>query len=64
MNRLNAVAARWLDLAPEQLSRGRFDGQSVVCAFKVPVVPHAVTSATYTNISRTHFTWQGERREV
>src|SRR6516165_1990169 len=51
MNRLPALAATWLALGPEPLGGVRFDGQSVVYAFKVPVVPHAVTGATYTNIS-------------
>ena len=44
------------------LGRG-FDGQSIIYALKEPVASHAYTRATYTNISRTHFTWRGEKSD-
>ena len=50
---LNALAARWV----------RFDGHSIVYAFKEPIAVHAYTRATYTNISKAHFTWRGERSD-
>jgi hypothetical protein len=36
--------------------------KSIIYAFKEPVVAHAYTRATYTNISKTHFT--GEVRSL
>jgi hypothetical protein len=41
----------------------RFDGQSIVYAFKEPAATHAYTRANYTNISKTHFTWRGEKSD-
>jgi len=58
---LNALAGTWVDLGPGELGGVRFDGQSVIYAFKEPVAAHAYTRATYTNISETHFTWRGEK---
>jgi len=46
---------------PEELGGVSFDGQSIIYAFKEPVAAHAYTRATYTNISKTHFTWRGEQ---
>ena len=63
MKWLNALAGTWVDLAPEELGGVRFDGQSIVYAFKEPVAVHAYTRATYTNISKTHFTWRGEKSD-
>jgi hypothetical protein len=63
MKWLNALAGTWVDLGPEDLDGVRFDGQSIIYAFKEPVAAHAYTRATYTNISRTHFTWRGEKSE-
>jgi hypothetical protein len=57
---LNALAGTWTDLGSQELGGIRFDGQSVIYAFKEPVAAHAYTRATYTNISQTHFTWRGE----
>jgi hypothetical protein len=60
---LNALAGTWVDLGPEELGGVRFDGQSIIYAFKEPVAAHAYTRATYTNISKTHFTWRGEKSD-
>jgi hypothetical protein len=60
---LNALAGTWTDLAPSELGGLRFDGQSIIYAFKEPVAAHAYTRATYTNISKTHFTWRGEKSD-
>jgi hypothetical protein len=57
---LNALAGTWTDLGPEELGGVKLDGDSVVYEFKEPLAPHAYTRATYTNISKTHFTWRGE----
>lgn len=57
---LNALAGTWTDLGPEELGGVEFDGQTITYAFREPVAAHAYTRATYTNISRTHFTWRGE----
>ena len=63
---LNALTGTWTDLGPEELGGVRFDGQSIVYAFKEPQAAHAYTHATYTratytNISASHFTWRGEK---
>jgi hypothetical protein len=63
MKWLNALAGTWVDLGPEELGGVRFDGQSVIYAFKEPVAGHAYTRATYTNISKAHFTWRGEKSD-
>ncbi len=60
---LNALAGTWVDLGPEELGGVRFDGQSIIYAFEEPVAAHAYARATYTNISKTHFTWQGEKSD-
>lgn len=61
MKWLNALAGTWVDLGPEELGGVRFEGQSIIYAFKEPVAAHPYTRATYTNISKTHFTWRGEK---
>ena len=54
----------WTDLTPEQFGGARFDGQSVTYAFKAERgAQWPFTRATYTNISKTHFTWRGEKSE-
>lgn len=58
---LNALSGTWTDLGPEELGGVHDDGQSIVYAFKEPMAAHAYTRATYTNISRKHFTWLGEQ---
>jgi hypothetical protein len=60
---LDALAGTWVDLGPEELGGVTFDGQSIVYSFKEPVAAHAYTRATYTNISKLHFTWRGERSD-
>jgi hypothetical protein len=60
---LNALAGTWVDLGPEELGGVRFDGGSIVYAFKESMAGHAYTRATYTNISDTHFTWRGEKSD-
>jgi hypothetical protein len=60
---LNALAGTWVNLGPEELGGVRFDGESIIYAFKEPVAAHAYTRATYTNISNTHFTWRGEKSD-
>lgn len=57
---LNALSGTWVDLAPEELGGVRFDGPSIVYAFKEPMAIQRYTRATYTNVSETHFTWRGE----
>lgn len=58
---LNALAGTWVDLGPEELGGVTSRGQSIVYAFKEPVAAHSYTRATYTNVSKTHFTWRGEK---
>ena len=59
---LNALAGTWVDLGPEELGGVKFDGQSVIYAFKEPVAAHAYSRATYTNISES--TARGELRNL
>lgn len=60
---LNALTGTWVDLGPEELGGVSYDGQSVTYVFRETVVGHAYTRATYTNISKTHFTWRGEQSD-
>lgn len=60
---LNALAGTWVDLGPEELGGVTFDGPSITYAFKEPVAAHAYTRATYTNVSKMHFTWRGEKSD-
>jgi hypothetical protein len=60
---LHALGGTWVDLGPEELGGVRFDGPSVTYVFREPMAAHALTRATYTNISRTHFTWRGEKSD-
>jgi|GEM_PF-1018518 len=60
---LNALAGTWVDLGPEELGGVKFDGQSIIYSPKEPVAAHAYTRATYTNISKTRFTWRGEKSD-
>ena len=63
MKWLNALAGTWVDLGPEELGGVLFDNHSITYSFKEPVAAHAYTRASYTNISKTHFTWRGEKSE-
>jgi hypothetical protein len=58
---LNALDGTWVDLGPEELGGVQIDGHSISYAFEEPVGPHALTRATYLDISPNHFTWRGER---
>jgi hypothetical protein len=61
---LNALEGTWTDLTSQQFGGARFDGQSVTYAFKAERGAQSpFTRATYTNISKTHFTWRGEKSE-
>jgi len=61
---LNALEGTWTDLTSEQFGGASFDGQSVTYAFKAERgAQWPFTRATYTNISKTHFTWRGEKSE-
>ena len=58
---LNALTGTWTDLGPEELGGVVADGKAISYRMKEPVARHALTRATYTNISPDHFTWQGDR---
>lgn len=60
---LNALTGTWTDLAPSEVGGARFDGKSVVYAFKEPVAGHKYTRATYTSVDKTHFTWRGDKSD-
>jgi hypothetical protein len=60
---LDALSGRWTDLASEEFGGVQFDGTSLSYRFREPMVGHALTRATYTNISERHFTWKGEGSE-
>jgi hypothetical protein len=60
---LDALAGTWTDLTSPEFGGVKFDGGSVSYAFEEPTAAHAYTRATYTNISRTHFTWRGEKSD-
>jgi hypothetical protein len=63
---LNALTGTWTDLAPSELGGVSYTGQSIIYAFKelAPVdATHTYTRATYTNTSKMHFTWRGEKSD-
>ena len=61
---LNALEGTWTDLTSEQFGGAQFDGQSVTYTFKAERgAQWPFTRATYANISKTHFTWRGEKSE-
>jgi hypothetical protein len=61
---LNALEGTWTDLTSEQFGGARFDGQSVTYVFKAERgAQWPFTRATYTNISKTHFTWLGDKSD-
>jgi hypothetical protein len=57
---LNALDGTWVDLGPEELGGVKMDDRSISYSFKEPVGAHALTRATYLDISPSHFTWRGE----
>jgi hypothetical protein len=61
MKWLDAVAGTWTDLGPEDLGGVSLAGRSIVYCLKEPLAVHSYTRATYTPISKTHWTWRGER---
>jgi hypothetical protein len=63
MKWLNALAGTWVDLGAEELGGVRFDGESIIYTLREPMAAHALTRATYTNISDKHFTWRGEEAD-
>jgi hypothetical protein len=63
MKWLHALTGTWVDLGPEDLGGVRFEGKSVIYAFREPMAAHPYTRATYTSGSDTHFTWRGERSD-
>jgi hypothetical protein len=63
MKWLNALAGTWVDLGAEELGGVRFDGESIIYTLREPMAAHALTRATYTNISDKHFTWRGEESD-
>jgi len=60
---LNALGGTWVDLGTEKLGGVKIDEKGITYSMNEPVASHALTRATYTNISENHFTWLGERSE-
>lgn len=60
---LNALTGIWTDLAPSELGGAHFDGQSITYAFREPTADHRYTRATYTSVSKSRFTWRGEKSD-
>jgi hypothetical protein len=61
---LNALDGTWTDITSEQFGGARFDGQSVTYVFKAERgAQWPFTRATYTDISKSHFTWRGEKSD-
>ncbi len=60
---LNALSGTWTDLAPSELGGVSIHGPSITYAFREPSGAHAYTRATYTNSSKTQFTWRGEKSD-
>lgn len=58
---LNALAGTWVDLGSEDLGGVKADGKTITYSMKEPLAAHRLTRATYTNNSKSHFTWRGER---
>jgi hypothetical protein len=60
---LHALSGEWLDLGSPELGGVSFEEPSISYIFKEPMAELAYTRATYTNISRNHFTWRGEKSD-
>jgi hypothetical protein len=61
MKWLNGFAGVWTDLGLEELGGVKFEGDSTISyAFKQPMGVHTYIRATYTNISKAHFTLRAE----
>lgn len=60
---LNGLGGTWMDLGTDDLGGVQIDDHSIIYAFKESVAFQAYVRATYTNISKTHFTWRGEKSD-
>ncbi len=60
---LNALSGTWIDLGSAELGGVRIDEKGITYSAKEPAGSHALTRATYANISENHFTWRGERSD-
>lgn len=60
---LNALLGTWTDLGSEEFGGVTITEHSVSYSFREPVAAQAYTRATYTNISKAHFTWLGEKSD-
>jgi hypothetical protein len=63
MKWLNALAGTWIDLGSEELGGVGAYEKSISYSMKEPLAQHALTPTAYTNISRDHFTWKGDRSD-
>ena len=61
MKWLNALGGSWVDLGPEELGGVKADEKAVSYLMQEPIAAHALTRATYSNVTDDHFTWRGER---
>lgn len=61
MKWLDALAGTWTDLGPGELGGVRADDQGITYSMREPVAQHALTRATYSNITPDGFIWRGER---
>ena len=57
----HALGGTWVELGTEELGGVNADEKAISYNTREPVAHHALTRATYTNISENHFTWRGER---
>lgn len=57
---LNGLSGTWTDLVSGDLGGISITDQAITYSFREPVAAQAYTKATYTNISKDHFTWLGE----
>jgi len=61
---LNALDGTWTDLTSEQFGGARFAASPSPMPLSQSVAPQwPFTRATYTNISKSHFTWRGEKSD-
>ena len=61
MKWLNGLNGAWTDLGDPKLGGVHVDEKSIWYILEESLAHHALTRATYTNISPDHFTWRGER---
>lgn len=60
---LNGLGGTWMDLGTDDLGGVKIDDHSIIYTFKETGAFQAYVRATYTNISKTHFTWRGEKSD-